>query len=83
MLKLSVLHELQAVIRGFIALLESGSHLGTTQNVPNPDKEMSGNQDEESSWMGALKWCPTQLLDLINSKACRGENSRYKSVDES
>ncbi|KAF9238762.1 hypothetical protein BU15DRAFT_88220 [Melanogaster broomeanus] len=31
-----------------------------------------GYLDKESQWVKALRWCPRELLDLINSKACRG-----------
>ncbi len=30
-------------------------------------------QSSGESWLNALRWCPEELLDLINSKACRGE----------
>lgn len=31
--------------------------------------------DGEFFWLRALRWCPQGLLDLVNSKACRGKIS--------
>ena len=36
----------------------------------------------EFSWMKALRWCPHHLLDLINSKACRGMSTRCRLVNQ-
>ncbi|KAI6135072.1 hypothetical protein EV401DRAFT_2052575 [Pisolithus croceorrhizus] len=50
--------------------------LGTLENeldsldVPAPPR--SGACETETRWVKALRWCPRVLLDLINSKACRG-----------
>jgi DNA mismatch repair protein MLH3 len=38
----------------------------------NPVDETALNAD--TNWTRALRWCPQDILDLINSKACRGAN---------
>ncbi|KAF9515270.1 hypothetical protein BS47DRAFT_1391799 [Hydnum rufescens UP504] len=60
--------ELQDVIKGFLARLDSE---GTSYGPPKEDPNMV-HMKEANRWMKALRWCPKELLDLINSKACRG-----------
>lgn len=36
------------------------------------EKTKTGTGTVDTGWMKALRWCPRELLDLINSKACRG-----------
>ncbi|KAK0190644.1 hypothetical protein F5146DRAFT_930734 [Armillaria mellea] len=40
----------------------------------DPAVEDSTPESDENSfvWLKALRWCPRELMDLINSKACRG-----------
>ncbi|KAK0491323.1 hypothetical protein IW261DRAFT_81628 [Armillaria novae-zelandiae] len=40
----------------------------------DPALEDSTPESDENSfvWLKALRWCPRELMDLINSKACRG-----------
>ncbi|KAK0230467.1 hypothetical protein IW262DRAFT_1262967 [Armillaria fumosa] len=40
----------------------------------DPAIEDSTPESDENSfvWLKALRWCPRELMDLINSKACRG-----------
>lgn len=67
-LQLLVGKEMQELIRGYIGTLESQEfepHEPFTQ-------QDSGSSDAETQWLKALRWCPRELLDLINSKACRG-----------
>ncbi|KAF8238974.1 hypothetical protein L208DRAFT_1239561 [Tricholoma matsutake] len=63
--KLQLGEELQDLVKGFLGELEM------EDSIP-----MSTNADEahegEFDWLKALRWCPRELLDLINSKACRG-----------
>ncbi|KAF9021517.1 hypothetical protein BDZ89DRAFT_1115916 [Hymenopellis radicata] len=35
------------------------------------DIMLSGSAEESAVWLKALRWCPRELLDLVNSKACR------------
>ncbi|KAJ7682423.1 hypothetical protein DFH06DRAFT_1161036 [Mycena polygramma] len=57
--------ELRDFIKAFLAKVED--------DPPPNEPEAAGNEtDDEFSWLRALRWCPQQLLDLVNSKACRG-----------
>ncbi|KAK0461814.1 uncharacterized protein EV420DRAFT_1305145 [Desarmillaria tabescens] len=40
----------------------------------DPAVEDSTPESDENSfvWLKALRWCPRELMDLVNSKACRG-----------
>ncbi|KAH7105604.1 hypothetical protein BKA62DRAFT_690292 [Auriculariales sp. MPI-PUGE-AT-0066] len=53
-------NELQTLIKGYLAALESGE-------TPLPAKA-----EATSSWNAVLRYMPRQLLELVNSKACRG-----------
>lgn len=63
--------ELRELIKGFLAKLEEDDptfSLAATQRTI-----CEGSSDDEPFfWMKALRWCPRELLDLVNSKACRG-----------
>ncbi|OAX44046.1 hypothetical protein K503DRAFT_730324 [Rhizopogon vinicolor AM-OR11-026] len=66
--KLLLNDELQDLVKGYLGTLESGE--ASHPNLPQQqDDELN---DDESRWLKALRWCPRELLDLINSKACRG-----------
>ncbi|KAF8530908.1 hypothetical protein JB92DRAFT_2854261 [Gautieria morchelliformis] len=58
--KLLVADELREVVKGFLARLEVD---GVACQPPT---------SSDAHWTTALRWCPRELLDLINSKACRG-----------
>ncbi|KIO12562.1 hypothetical protein M404DRAFT_12760 [Pisolithus tinctorius Marx 270] len=60
-------NELQELIKGYLGTLEN--ELGSF-DIPAPPR--SGVCETETRWVKALRWCPRVLLDLINSKACRG-----------
>ena len=52
--------ELRELVKGFVARLElDGSGYKVTTS-------------SEARWTTTLRWCPRELLDLVNSKACRG-----------
>ncbi|KAF9226706.1 hypothetical protein BS17DRAFT_865354 [Gyrodon lividus] len=61
-------HELQELVKGYLGALES-QELGVRDP---PSQHDLGDLDRETQWVKALRWCPRELLDLINSKACRG-----------
>ncbi|KAH7916257.1 hypothetical protein BJ138DRAFT_1139943 [Hygrophoropsis aurantiaca] len=67
--KLLMGNELQELVKGFLAKLE-------TEQLSLPEPSTLSVSDEEREggllWIKALRWCPRELLDLINSKACRG-----------
>ncbi|KAM5535475.1 hypothetical protein V8D89_010812, partial [Ganoderma adspersum] len=62
--KLLVGEELRNLVKGFLARFETDA----VQDALCPHDE-GGNV---STWQKALRWCPRELVDLINSKACRG-----------
>ena len=59
---------MQELIKGYIGALESREF---EPRKPSSQHDF-GSSDEETQWLKALRWCPRELLDLINSKACRG-----------
>jgi len=38
-----------------------------------PTSSLPQHNEGEFSWKRALRHCPAQLLELLNSKACRGQ----------
>jgi len=63
--KLLLDDELRDFVKAFLAKAES--------NPPRAEVDAAVNdEDDEFYWLRALRWCPQQLLDLMNSKACRG-----------
>ncbi|KDR84002.1 hypothetical protein GALMADRAFT_236565 [Galerina marginata CBS 339.88] len=59
--------ELRDFIKGFLGQIQSG------ELFPDSGLGLSSEEDQdESLWFKAVRWCPRGLLDLINSKACRG-----------
>ncbi|KAG5648838.1 hypothetical protein DXG03_000187 [Asterophora parasitica] len=66
--KLLIGDELRDLVKGFMGQL-------ATQTLPMSQAAASAKEDEnrdEFCWLKALRWCPRELLELINSKACRG-----------
>lgn len=59
-IQLLLADELRELVKGFLARLELD---GAAYKVTTSSK---------GHWTTALRWCPRELLDLINSKACRG-----------
>jgi hypothetical protein len=37
-----------------------------------PDPDLDTQDRDKFDWLRALRYCPRELLDLVNSKACRG-----------
>ncbi|KAI0638404.1 hypothetical protein C8Q77DRAFT_1276186 [Trametes polyzona] len=61
--------ELRDLIKGYLGKLEEDGVEGILQGLG------SGNfQDDQGlrGWQRALRYCPRELVDLVNSKACRG-----------
>lgn len=60
--------ELTELVKTFLVRLEEEgvkSHLKAA--------ERSAQDADEGGWMGAMRFCPLEIVDLINSKACRGQ----------
>lgn len=61
-------NELRDLVKGYLAQLSSElADIIRSQGNPSERRPI------ESDWLRALRWCPRELLDLVNSKACRGE----------
>jgi len=59
--------ELRDLIQGFLAQMESG------ELVPDPRLDFQSESERgEFAWLNALRYCPRGILELVNSKACRG-----------
>ena len=67
--------ELRDFIKGFLSQIQNGELL-----LDSPSKDDNDQEDlDEYFWLKALRKCPKSLLDLVNSKACRGMYARYDS----
>lgn len=62
--------ELRDFIKGFLGQIQSGELLFSDSRLDFPPE---ANQDE-FLWLKAVRRCPRGLLELINSKACRGKS---------
>lgn len=69
--------ELRELVKGFLARLD-------TEGVHYPDEERQGTLEEtdvvsdQHGWLKALRWCPQELVDLVNSRACRGKKKNHE-----
>ncbi|KAG9218816.1 hypothetical protein CCMSSC00406_0001070 [Pleurotus cornucopiae] len=59
-------HELRDLIKAFLAQLNGESSRGTPNDVQD-------SSQGDHAWLKALRWCPRELVELVNSKACRGK----------
>ena len=64
-------NELQALLKGALGEIQSGTLSIDILSIPSR-QGLVGKHD----WLPALRWCPRSLVELINSKACRGKYSR-------
>ncbi len=64
---------LDDLVKGFLAqlLTDLPSFSGLS------DSNLSQGADKKFLWLKALRYCPRALLDLINSKACRGMRTAH------
>lgn len=65
--------ELRELVKGFLGQLETNLSPFPSASALRAIREECSSADAEFGWFKALRWCPRQLLDLINSKACRGK----------
>ncbi|KAL1761531.1 hypothetical protein FB107DRAFT_286156 [Schizophyllum commune] len=61
--KLLLENELRDLVKGYLAKLADEGAPPRASNVA---------PDSAFGWLKALRWCPKELVDLLNSKACRG-----------
>ncbi|KZT62792.1 hypothetical protein CALCODRAFT_445231, partial [Calocera cornea HHB12733] len=71
--KLLLGDELREVVKSFLSKLQDEGmdgvpaiQTGGTNADPDHPTERG-----DVGWMKALRWCPTELVDLVNSRACR------------
>jgi DNA mismatch repair protein MLH3 len=69
--------ELRDFIKGFLGQIQSGELLLSDSRLDLPPE---ADQDE-FLWLKAVRRCPRGLLDLINSKACRGKSVIDSQLD--
>ncbi|KAG8723536.1 DNA mismatch repair protein [Ceratobasidium sp. 395] len=62
--KLTTERDLGLFVKAMIATVEA--------NEATPWPIASSEKQGENDWVKALRFCPTPLLELVNSKACRG-----------
>ncbi|KAF9809852.1 hypothetical protein IEO21_07213 [Rhodonia placenta] len=76
--------ELKNLVKGYLAKLEAE---GIPVLAPTPSSTqgvLQGDlQDDDESWQRAMRWCPRELLELVNSKACRGEDTLVRDLARS
>jgi DNA mismatch repair protein MLH3 len=61
--------ELQELLKGFLAAWDSGEF---APSVASQAQLVSDDEDDPFAWQRALRWCPLGLIELVNSRACRG-----------
>jgi len=66
MRKLLQANELQELIKSTLAQIQSGS-------LAIEEGSLDRNEEADHDWLRALRHCPRGLVELVNSKACRGE----------
>lgn len=72
-LQLLVGDELRDIVKGYLAKLDSEGPLSLPQfPLQAASGSPSDSQEDDMMWQKALRWCPRELLELVNSKACRG-----------
>jgi DNA mismatch repair protein MLH3 len=77
MLQLLQGDELRELIKGFLAKLEMDGPTPLPSVDPTAHDDSSGSNDK-FLWLKVLRWCPRELLDLVNSKACRGRGYKHR-----
>jgi DNA mismatch repair protein MLH3 len=65
--------ELQDLVRTYLAEIDE---VGSTFALPPVVPAAAG----EVVWQKALRWCPRALVNLVNSRACRGECSPLRRL---
>lgn len=85
-LQLLIGDELRDLVKGYIAKLASDGTppLPLTPHVdPSGDEAEGEGESRGVGWQKAMRWCPRELHELVNSKACRGEASTFPSLSVS
>ncbi|KAI9068501.1 hypothetical protein FKP32DRAFT_1561492 [Trametes sanguinea] len=64
--------ELRELIKSYLAKLEADGPEGVPPPYSGPGLSQGSTETLAHSWQRALRYCPRALIDLANSKACRG-----------
>ncbi|OCH95920.1 hypothetical protein OBBRIDRAFT_766580 [Obba rivulosa] len=64
--------ELRDVVKGYLAKLDAEGFPPMMADPISIPTSASEPNETGFFWQKALRWCPRELLELINSKACRG-----------
>lgn len=74
--------ELRDLVKGYIAKLasEGTPTLPLRPHVVRSGAEEEGESSSSVGWQKAMRWCPRELHELVNSKACRGAASPFPSL---
>ncbi|KAI0311741.1 hypothetical protein OF83DRAFT_1068318 [Amylostereum chailletii] len=73
--KLLVGEELRDLLKSFLATWEMEDMPPMTQTQKSPGAHVNDEREESDEafrWQKALRWCPRALIELVNSRACRG-----------
>lgn len=60
--------ELRDLVKGFLGKLQEDGMVSSA----SVNMTVGEAAQDAHFWLKALRWCPRELLDLVNSKACRG-----------
>ncbi|KAI5116357.1 hypothetical protein M0805_003808, partial [Coniferiporia weirii] len=66
--------DLREVVKSYLARIEAEGADGSSEDLEQKLRGVSvGEVDvDEFTWLRALRFCPHGLIELVNSKACRG-----------
>ncbi|PSR93789.1 hypothetical protein PHLCEN_2v4684 [Hermanssonia centrifuga] len=65
--------QLRDVIKSYISELEEPAVSSSSHKGRGASQRVEGREEDMvDEWQGAVRRCPKDLLDLVNSKACRG-----------
>jgi len=66
--------ELGELVKAYLERLVEGEQFCEgVLKASSGSRKTTTKKGEGVEWLGALRWCPREMLDLVNSKACRGE----------
>lgn len=65
-------NDLSELVKGFLSKLELESAGNSDDNISQCIKRPEISSPDDYNWFKALRFCPRELIDLVNSKACRG-----------
>ncbi|KAH8118722.1 hypothetical protein DFH11DRAFT_695793 [Phellopilus nigrolimitatus] len=66
--------DLREVVKGYLARLEAEGLDTSAEREEQTllDARVDASSADEFTWLRALRFCPRELIELVNSRACRG-----------